>query len=41
MTFSVIELPYNKFIGLEAATDPALLSLPAGGQYLNPGHRSR
>lgn len=35
MSLSVVELPFNKFIGLQSAVEPALLSLPAGGQYLN------
>ena len=36
MTHSVTELPFNRFLGLESATDPAqLLRLPAGTQYLN------
>lgn len=33
---TVTELPFNKLLNLEAATDEAhLLRLPAGGQYLN------
>ncbi len=33
---SVIELPFNRLLGLEVANDPAkVLELPAGGQYLN------
>src|SRR5687767_8353407 len=33
---SVTEIPFNAFIGLEAAADPtALLRLPAGEKYLN------
>jgi hypothetical protein len=33
---SVTELPFNQFIGLEAAADSAqLLRLPSGEQYLN------
>lgn len=35
MKFSVTELPFNKFIGLEAAGEDGLLRLPAGEQYLN------
>lgn len=36
MKHSVTELPFNRFIGIEAASDSAqLLRLPAGGQYLN------
>lgn len=33
---SVTELPFNRFLGLEVATDPAqILRLPGGPQYLN------
>lgn len=32
---SVLDLPFNRFIGLQAAEAPHLLALPAGGQYLN------
>ena len=33
---SVTEIPFNAFVGLEAAADPAgLLRLPAGEKYLN------
>jgi len=33
---SVTELPFNSFLGIETASDPAqLLRLPAGAQYLN------
>jgi acyl-CoA thioesterase FadM len=32
---TVLDLPFNQFIGLQSATAPHLLSLPAGGQYLN------
>ena len=32
---SVSEIPFNKLVGLETAVSPALLRLPAGGQYLN------
>jgi hypothetical protein len=33
---SVTDLPFNRFLGLQTASDPAqLLRLPAGGQYLN------
>lgn len=36
MQASVTELPFNRFLGIEAATEPnQLLRLPAGGQYLN------
>ena len=36
MQSSVTELPFNRFLGIQAATEPAqLLWLPAGGQYLN------
>ncbi|HWB02824.1 MAG TPA: DUF4442 domain-containing protein [Verrucomicrobiales bacterium] len=36
MQASVTELPFNRFIGLQTASDPGhLLRLPAGGQYLN------
>lgn len=35
MNTSVIELPFNQFIGLQQAETPAVLTLPAGGQYLN------
>jgi acyl-coenzyme A thioesterase PaaI-like protein len=36
MSQSVVDLPFNRFIGIEQATDEAkLLSLPGGGQYLN------
>jgi acyl-coenzyme A thioesterase PaaI-like protein len=33
---SVTELPFNSFLGIQTASDPArLLTLPPGGQYLN------
>jgi len=33
---SVTELPFNSFLGIETASEPAqLLRLPAGAQYLN------
>ena len=36
MNHSVTELPFNRFIGIEAASDSVqLLRLPSGGQYLN------
>ena len=36
MKYSVTELPFNSFLGIERASDPAqLLRLPAGAQYLN------
>lgn len=36
MKHSVTEHPFNRFLGLESATDPThLLRLPAGPQYLN------
>jgi len=35
MTNSVLDLPFNQFIGLQTAAQPHLLTLPAGGQYLN------
>ncbi len=36
MKHSVAELPFNRFLGIEVASDPAhLLRLPAGAQYLN------
>ena len=36
MKNSVTELPFNRFLGIEPASDPTqLLKLPAGGQYLN------
>ena len=36
MSQSVVDLPFNNFIGIERATDESkLLSLPGGGQYLN------
>lgn len=36
MLKSVIELPFNRFLGLQpAAAPPQLLELPAGAQYLN------
>jgi len=36
MKHSVTELPFNRFLGLESASDPShLLRLPAGPQYLN------
>lgn len=36
MKQSVTELPFNRFIGIQAATDSAqLLRLPSGAQYLN------
>ena len=36
MQASVTELPFNRFLGLQKAPDPGkLLTLPAGGQYLN------
>ena len=36
MKHSVTELPFNRFLGIEIASDPAhVLRLPAGAQYLN------
>ena len=35
MERSVTELPFNRFLGLEAVESPKLLRLPAGDQYLN------
>lgn len=36
MKHSVTELPFNTFVGIEAAAEEGkLLRLPAGGQYLN------
>ncbi len=36
MKHSVTELPFNTFLGIEPATDPAqLLRLPSGPHYLN------
>ncbi len=36
MPASVTELPFNRLLGIEIASDPAqLLRLPAGAQYLN------
>jgi hypothetical protein len=36
MKQSVIELPFNSFLGIETASGPTqLLRLPAGAQYLN------
>jgi acyl-coenzyme A thioesterase PaaI-like protein len=35
MSRSVVDLPFNQFIGLQQAAEPNLLTLPAGGQYLN------
>jgi hypothetical protein len=35
MKTSVTELPFNKFVGLQPATDPHVLSLPTGSHYLN------
>ncbi|MES2595323.1 MAG: DUF4442 domain-containing protein [Verrucomicrobiota bacterium] len=36
MKHSVTELPFNSFLGIEAASEPnQMLRLPAGGQYLN------
>jgi acyl-coenzyme A thioesterase PaaI-like protein len=36
MKHSVAELPFNSFLGIEMASDPAhVLRLPAGAQYLN------
>jgi acyl-coenzyme A thioesterase PaaI-like protein len=35
MTRSVIDLPFNQFIGLQRSAEPGLLTLPAGPQYLN------
>jgi acyl-coenzyme A thioesterase PaaI-like protein len=36
MDLSVVDLPFNKFVGIERATTGAhLLLLPSGGQYLN------
>src|SRR5258705_6318790 len=33
---SVIELPFNRFLGLQPVADPAqILRLPEGSQYLN------
>ena len=36
MKHSVTELPFNRFLGIETASEPTqLLRLPAGEQYLN------
>jgi acyl-coenzyme A thioesterase PaaI-like protein len=36
MKSSVIELPFNRFLGIERASEPPqLLRLPVGAQYLN------
>lgn len=36
MQFRTTEVPFNHFLGLQIAAEPAkLLQLPAGGQYLN------
>lgn len=35
MPLSITDLPFNQLIGLQRAEEPALLRLPAGGQYLN------
>ena len=36
MNASVTELPFNSFLGIQSAADPAhLLRLPSGEQYLN------
>lgn len=35
MSRSVVDLPFNQFIGLQQDAEPNLLTLPAGGQYLN------
>ena len=36
MKISVTELPFNKFVGIQFASEPSrLLQLPAGEQYLN------
>lgn len=35
MSRFVVDLPFNQFIGLQQASEPNLLTLPAGGQYLN------
>jgi hypothetical protein len=36
MSATVTELPFNRFLGIQPAADPAqLLRLPAGEQYLN------
>ena len=36
MKASVTELPFNSFLGIQIAADPAhLLRLPSGQQYLN------
>lgn len=36
MKNSVTELPFNSFLGIQAASEPeGLLQLPPGGQYLN------
>jgi acyl-coenzyme A thioesterase PaaI-like protein len=36
MQFSVTELPFNHFLGIQVASDPTqLLQLPAGDRYLN------
>jgi acyl-coenzyme A thioesterase PaaI-like protein len=32
---SVLELPFNRFIGLQTADEPHLLALPAGEEYRN------
>jgi acyl-CoA thioesterase FadM len=35
MSRSVVDLPFNRFIGLQQAAEPNLLSLPNSEQYLN------
>ena len=35
MSRSVVDLPFNRFIGLQQAAEPNVLTLPNGGQYLN------
>lgn len=35
MVSSVTQLPFNRFLGLEAAESPQLLRLPAGDHYFN------
>jgi len=35
MSRSVVDLPFNQFLGLQPSEAPGLLTLPAGGQYLN------
>ncbi|MFN0077217.1 MAG: DUF4442 domain-containing protein [Prosthecobacter sp.] len=32
---TVLDLPFNRFIGLQKADEPQMLMLPAGRQYLN------